>query len=1015
MVENESILIVDDDESTRKGLSLIFGKRGYATETAATGREGIEKAQGKFFNLALLDIKLPDMEGVELLSPLKQMHPDMKVIMATAHASLDTAVQAVNAGASAYITKPLDMDQVLIAVREVLEKQRLVMENKSLYQAAQRELLERKQAEDALHQRLAELTVLHAVAAAGAEATDLDTLIERATEVIGKTLYPDNLGLVLVNEADGSLRSYPSYRSPGGNEIEIRTLPKERGIVGQVVATGQPWRVPDVTREPAYLPINPNTRSELCAPLIVGERVIGAINAESMRLDAFGEVDEQLMITFAGQLATAIEKVRLFQAEREQRELAETLTEVTLALTSHTSLTAVLDEILRQVQRLVPYRTAHIMLLQDETLRAACWQGYQALESEEHIAGLVQRLADLPLDAEVIRSRQPLIVYDTHRDPRWVVFNRTAWVRSHLAIPICLRERVLGLLRLDGGTPGEFSVEDAMRLYPLTNAAAIAIENAHLLESAQRRAEEAETLRQAGATLIETLSLDETLHRILEQLERVVSYDSASVQLLREGHLEIVGGRLFADLQNAIGFTIPVPGDNPNTTVIQERRAEIVEQPHAAYSEFCVPRNGAVQSWLGVPLTVRAQVIGMLALNSLEPGHFTQDHVRLVTPFANQAAIAIENARLVEGLEAEVAAQTAEIRAEKEKCETILRNVGDAILMAGPEMQIQYVNDAFTALTGYTAEEVIGQHANSVGAKAPDQVRRAIETSLAEGKAWRGEMIGYRKDGRSYDAALTIAPMRDAEGRLVGHVSTHRDISRMKELERARRQFITNVSHQLRTPVTNFKLYVRLLRTGRRPERVDHYLQVLAQETGRLEHLVEDILEMITLDSNHGAMSWGIVSLPTVIGDAITRYQSRAEASGLALVAAAIPLGTPQVKGDQARLTRALNELVENAVNFTPAGGQVIVETGVAEEEGQRWVTLAVRDTGPGISPEEQEHIFERFFRGSLAESGHVSGTGLGLSIVQEILHAHGGRVMVDSKIGQGSTFQLWLPAAQET
>ena len=148
--EKESILIVDDDEGTCRTLSLIFGKKGYETETAGTGQEALEKAQRRFFNVALLDIRLPDMEGVELLAPLDRMHPDMMMIMVTAYASLETAVRALNEGASAYITKPLNMDEVLAAVREALEKQRLLMENKRLYEEAKRELAKRKRAEEEL-------------------------------------------------------------------------------------------------------------------------------------------------------------------------------------------------------------------------------------------------------------------------------------------------------------------------------------------------------------------------------------------------------------------------------------------------------------------------------------------------------------------------------------------------------------------------------------------------------------------------------------------------------------------------------------------------------------------------------------------------------------------------------------------------------------------------------------------------------------------------------------------------
>lgn len=150
MDKKQSILIVDDDVSTCRSLRLIFKKKGYETETAQTGRDALEKIQKRFFNVALLDIRLPDMEGIELQAPLKKMHPDMALIIVTGYASLKTAVQALNNGASGYITKPLDMDEVLSKVRDVLEMQRLIIENKELYQAAQKELAERKQAEEAL-------------------------------------------------------------------------------------------------------------------------------------------------------------------------------------------------------------------------------------------------------------------------------------------------------------------------------------------------------------------------------------------------------------------------------------------------------------------------------------------------------------------------------------------------------------------------------------------------------------------------------------------------------------------------------------------------------------------------------------------------------------------------------------------------------------------------------------------------------------------------------------------------
>lgn len=150
MGERESILIVDDDESTCRSLTLIFGEKGYETETAGTGRGAIEKVEERFFNLVLADIKLPDIEGVELIERCKELHPDTVLIMVTAYASLETAIRALNEGASAYITKPLNMDEVLATVREALEKQRLVVENRGLYEAVKRELAERNRALGAL-------------------------------------------------------------------------------------------------------------------------------------------------------------------------------------------------------------------------------------------------------------------------------------------------------------------------------------------------------------------------------------------------------------------------------------------------------------------------------------------------------------------------------------------------------------------------------------------------------------------------------------------------------------------------------------------------------------------------------------------------------------------------------------------------------------------------------------------------------------------------------------------------
>jgi PAS domain S-box-containing protein len=363
-------------------------------------------------------------------------------------------------------------------------------------------------------------------------------------------------------------------------------------------------------------------------------------------------------------------------------------------------------------------------------------------------------------------------------------------------------------------------------------------------------------------------------------------------------------------------------------------------------------------------------------------------------------------------LEARVEERTAELQAEYALLDAILRSVGDGIMMADRDMRVRYVNPAFAALTGYAEEEVLGKYASSVLAGAgSEQVQQSIQLALAEGRGWQGEVMDQRKDGRTYDTALIVAPVRDAEDRLVGYVSSHRDISSSKDLERARNQFITNVSHEFRTPVTVLNLAVNLLQQVELTERGQQYLRMVEDQVTRLINLIEDTLEMTALDSGDAVTTWEPVSLFGIVKDITVRHQMEAEESGVALVVVPFPSDLPVVNGDQFRLAQALGEIVENAIAFTPSGGQVTVETKAVEAEDRHWATISVRDTGPGISPEEQEKVFDRFFRGRLAESGHVPGTGLGLSIAREIVRAHGGRVTVEAEEGVGSTFTISLPA----
>ncbi|MBN1315721.1 MAG: PAS domain S-box protein [Anaerolineales bacterium] len=261
------------------------------------------------------------------------------------------------------------------------------------------------------------------------------------------------------------------------------------------------------------------------------------------------------------------ERERLLQIEREQRLLAETLAEVTLALTSLTKPEEVLNEILYQVQRVVPYTSANIALLEYNSLRIAACRGYEP-GSIEQILGMVTLVTELPLDGRAISSKEPVLLFDTRLEEKWHNLEVTSWIRSYLSMPILLQDRVLGMLRLDGKEPGDFSIEDTRRLQPLVNAAAIALENARLFQVAQRELAER---KQAQNTLRDySQRLEEMVQERTRELEK------AQEELVRREKLGILGqlaGGLAHELRNPLGaiknavYFINLTMEPPNASI----------------------------------------------------------------------------------------------------------------------------------------------------------------------------------------------------------------------------------------------------------------------------------------------------------------------------------------------------------------------------------------------------------------------------------------------------------------
>jgi two-component system phosphate regulon sensor histidine kinase PhoR len=422
------------------------------------------------------------------------------------------------------------------------------------------------------------------------------------------------------------------------------------------------------------------------------------------------------------------------------------------------------------------------------------------------------------------------------------------------------------------------------------------------------------------------------------------------------------------------------------------------------------------QVYLWVPVISHGQVLGLLALGAKLGGDiFSGEDMDILRIVAQQMAPLIENIHLVTRLrqhaaelEQRVEERTAELHASKERVEAVLSSVGDGVFVTDLNGKILTVNRAFEDQSGFTAKEIVGQQMFTMLDSQENLENEAEIRSALESKYnWSGELMARRKGGRLYDIQLTIAPVRNQEGEIMGYVGSQRDITQSKELERLKDQFILEVSHELRTPVTNMGLYAELLERGK-PEKKGEYLSILRSEINQLMRMIEDILDLSRLEiGKYKKATFSMVDINLLADQVVAAHAPLAEESGLDLVF--LPgENLPRIGGEQNQLARVLTNLLANAIRYTPAGS-VLVKTYV----DRGGLCVEVKDTGIGIDPEDIPHLYERFYRGKEVSQSKIIGSGLGLAIVKEIVELHDGQIQCETAVGQGTTFRVWLPAPQ--
>ncbi|TAK14443.1 MAG: GAF domain-containing protein [Anaerolineae bacterium] len=549
---------------------------------------------------------------------------------------------------------------------------------------------------DATRRQLKELTTLHQLATIGSQATDEDEFIAAATDLIASVFYPDNFGILLHDPSDNSLIAHASYRAP--TDLSHWRIALGSGVTSRVFLTGEPALIDDVSQEPEYIRLDDSAISELCVPLKIGNQVIGVINAESHQAGAFTRDDERLMATLAGQMAVAIERLRARAMELRHSRHLTVLNSIGRDLSGLLDPHELCQLVVRRLHADFGYTNIGILCLEPdgETLKLeAISQPY----SERITPGRYRQSIHKGLLGLAARTRKSVISNNVSEHPDFIPPD-IGEIRSEMALPLLANDELLGVLTIDSDQLNAFDPDEVAAFTTLADQLALALAKARLLETERRQRMQAETLREVAGMLSAMTDRDTVLELILQQLQKVVTYDSAAVMLRYDQRLviEAVGGELPSDM---VGYPFEIAENRPAQPILKDRQTVIISDVRQHPGWLQSPNTEKILSWLGVPLIAHGEVIGVLTVDGYQPNQFSDEDAQLATAFAHHAANAIENARLF-------AEATESLRREQQLNEITRRLTQDL-----------GVEDVLTDVVRMACESV-GAEAGSLGLMLPD-------------------------------------------------------------------------------------------------------------------------------------------------------------------------------------------------------------------------------------------------------------------------------------------------------
>jgi len=780
-----------------------------------------------------------------------------------------------------------------------------------------------------------------------------------------------------------------------------------------------------------------------------------------------------------GQVSAVSQRLRTEIRQREQTEramseertLSEALRMTANNLTSTLDIDELMQRILNNVWRVVPHDAANIMLIEGDTARVVGRRGYKERGLDEEVLGTRVIINNLPSFKQMVDNGQALLIADTSNDARWIRQAHTAWIQSFVSAPIRIDNKVVGAINLDSGTTGFFTPADGRRLEAFADQAAIAIRNARLYGLTMEKVNRLELVSRASQAITAVLDLEHLLRDSVRLISETFGYYNTMVMLVDGDELVV-----HAASHESVFPVSSLPHLKIGTQGITgwvAAKGEPLLVPDISIDPryFFYEKIAETRSELAVPIRLRELSIGVLDVQSNQINAFNETDVTTLRTLADQLAIGIQNARLVE-----------RIQRRERYLDAIARVERHAAPERDPRRYLQAIaTSLYQELDFSRVLIMLGDDALrelSIGALCDDRESDPTEEEYAYRQAYDTGILGrvmvlgkpylardtaidpYFVNPRSLAgiACELAVPIR-RRGQTVGVLTVQS--TRKDNFDNLDLTVMAEVGEQLGINLENVELNDALRRhadeledrvTRRTSELqaakerleeldkmkskfvadVSHELRIpvtnLSLYIDLLEHGVnakraeyvhtfrEQVTRLATLVEsilNLSRLELGKTRIAFVPVDMNKLIEPVIEAFGVSANDAGVQLKfspakkLPEVLGEPGQLTQVISNLLSNALRYT-SEGVITVSTEVDKKHWQ--VIMTVRDTGMGIAEEDLPHLFERFYRGKGAAQTDIPGTGLGLAITKEIIDIHSGTLDVESTPGKGSAFHVTLP-----